>query len=368
MKICKASKKNMPDIIKVINTAFKPERDYDFDIKEVQPKVYKTNNSKSCKHTIIKENNKIICVGGNLSSQVVIDNKSYSFSIIGSIATLPDYQKQGYFKQLVNSMLQDNIKNKVVFSMLTGLRHRYNFFGFEKCGFRYYFDIDKNFCKYHKPTDDLQILDYEKSMLNDIYKIFQNKQNYILRKKTNFDLTLQTSYSNIYIFKLKENIIGYATFTPIKNRVNELCINDLSFLPDCIGLLFKKFAKQKITIVVSPFDKELVLELDKYAEDKISTEQLHFKVYDMIKFLDMVLRLNKKVKHLPQLKKVINIDNKNILIDTTKDDIKVSYTSLKATSKFTQQQFLRYAFGLISVYDGDELFPLLLDFNYADLF
>ncbi len=367
MKIRKATQQDMPQVIDVINTTFGQVRDYDFDIRDVQPKVYSSSQDYSDIHTIVEEDNKIISVAGCYKNCVNVSGKQYPFSILGSVATLPEYQGKGYFKKLISTVIENSQQQGDVFMMLTGLRHRYNYFGFEKCGFRYYFDIDINFCKYQDSLQGLTLVEYTKQDLDSIYNIFIQKNPVIPRQKQDFALTLKTSHSEIFVYKLNGKTIGYTTFSFLKNRVNEINVPN-QYLPYCVKLLFEKFNQHNITIVVSPYDKDTVKILDTFAEDKKSTEQIHFKVFDMVKFLTMVLELNKSIKTLTDCQHIVKIDNQTIDITISDNNIKVTLTDAQPTRCFSESEFLRYIFSLTSLYDYNENLPLFLDFNYADLF
>ncbi len=367
MKIRTAAPADMPEIINVINTTFAQVRDYEFDIRDIQPKVYKSHKDYSAIHTVIEENSQIVSLAGSYKNVVHTANNSYPFSILGSVSTLPQYQGKGYFKKLVTKVLEDNKSNGDVFTMLTGLRHRYNYFGFEKCGFRYYFDIDINFCKYQKSKEGLVLLPFTEDMLDQIYDIYQKRNEVIPRQKEEFINILQTSNSSIFVYKLNNKIIGYTTFNFIKNRINEFIV-DKRYIPYCVKLIFDYFNQKHITIVVSPFDKDTIYALDKFAEDKKTTEQIHFKIYDMVKFLQMMFEINQRVKVFPDYNQVFKIDEQNIEINIINNRVTIASTTKIANENFSSKDFLRYAFGLNSLYQNSKIFPLFLDFNYADLF
>ncbi len=367
MKIRQATKKDMPKIIDVINQTFGKVRDYDFDIKKSQPKVYDSHKDFSSIHTVVDQDNQIVSVGGCYKNSVVIKDKEYPFAILGSVATLPQYQGKGYFKKVVKNIIDTSKKQGDVFMMLTGLRHRYNYFDFEKCGFRYYFDIDANFCKYQKSLPNLTLTEYQPQDLDRIYEIFLRKNPVIPRSKQDFELTLQTSNSQIFVYKLNDKVIGYTTFSFAKNRVNEINV-DAWHIPYCVKMLFEKFDQKNITIVVSPFDRQTVEALDVFAEDKKATEQIHFRVFDMVKFLQMALELNKNIKALANCHHVVKIDKQVISIDITDNNINVALSKQNPTKTFTTREFLRKIFSLTALYEYNENLPLFLDFNYADLF
>jgi len=359
----------MHNILDCINVSFSYDRHEPFDISDSQPKVYKNTKDFSNIHNVYEKDNEICCVVGNLKNNIEVDNKLYPFSVIGSVSTLPEFRNKGYMTKTLQTVIDENKKTGIVFSVLTGLRRRYNNFGFEKCGFRYYFSFDQSFCKYQKQSN-ITIAKFENKYLNKIFDIYASSNHYIKRTKQDFILTLQTSYSQVFVILTDSCVIGYFTYSSKKQRINEFKINDLSYLEETIAAIIKALDTTRITFVVNPLEKDYVLALDKICEEKLATEQLHFLVYDMVRFLEMLIAINKKVKKIKPQIRVVCIDGENICIEITQDSYQVYLTDKKALEKdtFTQKQFLRQCLGLISMYDDDDLFPLLLDINYTDLF
>lgn len=368
--IRKANAGEMPKILECINQSFSFDKGEAFDISASQPKVYQSTNDFSHLHTIYEEDEKVCCVVGNLKNNIQVDNKIYPFSVIGSVSTLPEFRNKGFMTNTLNAVIQENKKSKMVFSVLTGLRRRYNNFGFEKCGFRYYFSFDNNFCKSQKTDYDIKIVNFEDKYLDSIFNIYCESNKYILRNKEDFNLLLQTSYSKVFVLVIDSNVIGYFTYSAKKQRINEIKLNDLKYLAPAVAKIIQVLDLAKVVFVINPLDKDYVLAFDKICEEKLATEQLHFLVFDMIRFLEMLLNMNMKVKNIKPQKRIVCIDDQNICIDITNSCPKVYITCEKALGKdiYTHKQFLRKCLGLISMYDCDDLFPLFLDISYCDLF
>lgn len=367
--IRKANAGEMPKILSCINQSFAFEKGKTFDISNSQPKVYQSTKDFSNIHTVYEEDEKICCVVGNLKNNIHVDDNVYPFSVIGSVSTLPEFRSKGFMTNTLNAVIQENKNSGMVFSVLTGLRRRYNNFGFEKCGFRYYFSFDNNFCS-QKVNYDIKIIDFEDKYLDQIYKIYCESNKYILRNKKDFNLLLQTSYSKVFVLVIDSNVIGYFTYSAKKQRINEIKLKDLKYLAPVVAKIIKVLNLAKVVFVINPLEKDYVLAFDNICEEKLATEQLHFLVFDMVRFLEMLLNMNMKVKNIKSQKRIVCIDDQNICIDIINNTSKVYITDEKALDKdkYSHKQFLRKCLGLISMYDCDDLFPLFLDISYCDLF
>lgn len=368
--IRKAKEGEMFKILDCINESFSYDKKDAYDISNSQPKVYKNLNDFSNIHTIYEENEKICCVVGNLKNNIHVDGKTYPFSVIGSVSTLPEFRNKSFMTQTLHAVLKENENSGMIFSVLTGLRRRYNNFGFEKCGFRYYFSFNKHICKNHKTNFKINIIDYEDKYLDEIFNIYSEQNQYILRNKSDFNLLLQTSYSKVFVLLIDACVVGYFTYSAKKQRINEIKINNLKYLEASVIQIIKTLNLNELVFVVNPLEKDYVLAFDKICEEKLATEQLHFLVFDIVKFIEMILLINMKVKKIVPQKRIFCVDNQNICIEINDGSSKVYITDEKALEKdtYTSKAFLRKCLGLMSIYDDDDLFPLLFDISYCDLF
>ena len=366
--IRKAQKGELNKIINIINTAFIPVRFNGYDIRNSVTRIYQSIYDYSENYCVIEEDNVMVATAGNMFSETVVSGKKYPFSIVGSVSTLPSMQNKGCMKEMINFINNENLDKKVVFSMLTGLRHRYNHFGYEKAGFKFMFEIDKQFAKFQNSNPEISIKKFNETNLDSIYEIFLNNNPFIIRKKEEFIVTLKMSFSEIFVVKQNNNIVGYFTYSELKNKINEIVLQDYSKLPFVIKQIIENFNLDTIKIFSSPFNKNLFNELDKISEFKYIYDELHFKVYDMKRFLEMAISMNLTVKNIQNLNKIIKIEDEIFEIEIKNNKVNIEQVNKNFEKEFTKKDFLRYAFSINSVFDNDNLFPLFLDFENCDLF
>jgi predicted N-acetyltransferase YhbS len=179
-------------IVKVANAAFEGIRFKGFDFKQVVPKVYDTDKDTSDMHFVAEDamTKEIIAVAGHLINNLEIDNKTYKYSILGSLSTIPSEQNKGYMKKVINAVDQECKDENLVFSMLVGDRKRYNYFNYEICGFRYeYVFSSKRYQDYY--SADVRVSAYQPEDLDDVYKAYLDTQVLHLRDKENFQISFK---------------------------------------------------------------------------------------------------------------------------------------------------------------------------------
>lgn len=355
-------------IVKVANSAFEGVRFKGFDFKQIMPKVYDADRDYSDMHFVAEDamSKEIIAVAGNLISEMEIDGKSYKYSILGSVSTIPSEQKKGYMKKVIDAVDQECKDEHVVFSMLVGDRKRYNYFNYEICGFRYEYVFSSR--RYHDfYSSDILVSSFEEEDLDDVYDVYLDTQVLHLRDKEHFAISFKDPRKKLYTVRYKGNIVGY--FCTKAERILEFGLRDLSILSLVITAICRKLGYEKISFVISPLNKDTIFAFDRIAEDKICNDKINVKVYDTHKFLEMLIAINLKVRDIKNMTDIIRIDGVTYRIDTTDGKVTVEEVDERCKKEYTMQEFLRTGLGLNYFYDNNSrLFPLLIDFKDADLF
>ena len=355
-------------IIKVANEAFETVRFKGFDFKQIMPKVYDTGKDTSEMHFVAEDvkTKEIIAVAGHLINNLEIDNKTYKYSILGTVSTIPSEQNKGYMKKVINAVDQECKDESLVFSMLVGDRKRYNYFGYEICGFRYeYVFSSKRYQDYY--SADVRVSAYQPEDLDDVYKAYLDTQVLHLRDKENFQISFKDPRKKLYTIRYKENIVGY--FCTKADKILEFGLTDLNILSLVITAICRKLGYEKISFIISPLNRDTIFAFDKIAEDKICNDKINIKVYDTKKFLEMLVAINIKVRNIKDITDVIRIDGVTYKVDTTDGNVLVEECNEKVNKNYTMQEFLRVCLGLNYFYDNNSrLLPLLIDFKDVDLF
>lgn len=356
-----AMKNEIDKIVETANKAFVPVRYTDFNFKNRVAKIYASKYDYSDIHFVAVEDNQIVSVAGNLVNQ--IEDVKYSF--IGTVSTLPEYQNKGYMTRVINTIDQWNKDNEIVFSMLTGERKRYQNFGFEKTSYRYCFDfIKKHSCIYQ--NNQISLLKTELEEALNLYDIYLKTQKVIVRNKDNFYEYI-CSYHTPYTIRYNNEIVGYLTVKHKDLFVTEIALLDLTLLPYALTKLFELYSIDVIKLLVNPLNKELVSNLSNICESCSMIEDLHFKVYNNIKFINFIYNFNSKNKKFLNCKEVYKIEDKIFSFEILDNHLIIEEVKGSYIKSFSQMEFIRFIMGITS-YNDSNIFPLVFDMNELDLF
>lgn len=364
----KAENGEIKKIVKTANAAFIPVRNPNYDFKRTIPKIYKTKNDFSNIHHVIEINNEFVSICGNLIRFIEIDNVKYKFSIVGTVSTIPSYQNHGCMKTLMNSVDNECKNENVVFSMLTGERQRYNFFGFEKAGFDFIYTFSKYFLKHHT-AGSISIKNFKKLDCNNMFEIYKNSQIFNLRSKENFIECLSDYRCKIYTIFDKKQFIGY--FVVKKGEIIEFFIQNLNLIENIVYQIIEKLNFDELKIHINPLHTNLCFALDKIAQEVSTVDNLHFKIYDTKKFIEMLLAINTKFRKFKNVKETYQIENEIIQISIKDNNFEVKKltNSKKINARFTKQKFVRFALSIKNNYQiNSDIFPVVFGIDICDLF
>lgn len=364
----KAKKGEIKKIIKTANAAFIPVRNPNYDFRRTIPKIYNTKVDYSSIHHIIEKKGEFLSVCGNLIRTIEIDNFAYAFSIVGTVSTIPAYQNKGLMKVLMHSVDNECKNENIVFSLLTGERQRYNFFGFEKAGFEFIYSFNRYFLKHHQASTIL-IKKFKKSDAGNMFELYKKSQIFNLRTQETFLECLKDYRCQIYSIFDKKQFIGY--FVLKKDEIVEFFSSKLNVLDSIVYQMISYLNCEELKIVMNPLHVGLCEALDKIAQEVSTKDCLHFKVYDVKKFVEMLLLINSKFRKFKSSKEVYEIENEiiQILIKDNKFEVKSLEKSTKINATLTKKEFVRFVLNLTkNCQINSEIFPLIFGLDRCDLF
>ena len=354
-------------IIEIANRSFAPIREEGFDFKEIMPKVY-CHAKLAAIHKLVFEDGVPVALAGNLPSQINTQGRQFPFTILGTVSTLPEYRNKGYMGLLINAFHKEDIQSEKVFSILTGLRDRYRHFGYEKCTTNIIYTVsERNISKgQHHP---IFVKPFCASNRTALYDLFMSKNPIVARKEETFVDCLSTSKSHICELYNDGMLCGYYTFSERKDCIFELLLTDYSMIGEALKSIMQFEGKNELKIFVNMLDKDLIFSLDGIAENKDCVDYLHFKVYDLKQFLEMLLCLNiDKIKN-KSCKEEYVVENEKLILFVDNGEFSVNSIHVAAQG-MTQNEFLRQIIGnpCSAIGNTSQIFPLCFGLYEGDLF
>ena len=365
-------RENLEEVLKVVNSAFCAVREDGFDFRYIMPKAYGKDCNLLQYHYVIKDNGKNVAAAGNIPNVIKTSAGEYKFSFLGSVATLPDCQGKGYMRTLMNRVERDDLNNGVVFSLLTGARGRYCRYGYTKCFSSVVYTFDEYFLSHTESDSDISVSPLSAKDLDDAFEIYRSNSPLVFRDKNNFVPSLEFSLSKARVIHKNGNLIGYYCFTTRKSLgVGELAIVDTAHLKAVLKAIGDFENVKSFNVNANPLDVRMTRALDALCECAALSDGLHIKVYDMARFVQMLLALNieKGIKRIGNVQETISIVGDCFEVYVNDGKASVLKTNKKPQFVFESAEFLRLAInGTSRAMDESKIFPLAFGISAPDEF
>lgn len=361
IELKKGKRGDLPIILEIANTAFGPEREAGFDFRTVMPKAYGEGRDGSEQHVIVTENGIPVACAGNLPFLFPAGGKNYRASAFGTVSTLPAYRGRGHMTRMLHAMEEESCRRGDVFTVLTGIRARYERFGFEKFPSSYRF-LFYRYTADHAPSNDLRIEPATEKDRGALYAIYLKTQPVILREQEDFYIALHTSGAEVFAIRSGERLIAYFSLSARKALVTELAMEDLALLPAVVAAIVRS-AGNTVTFLVNALDRPLVQAMDAIAEETQRVDHLHIKIRDMRAFLELLIAINKP--HAPE--EIWKIGDETFRIAPCGSPT-VTLTDAAPMFLCSVRDFIRHALGDGASMEQSEIFPLFFGINAPDMF
>lgn len=358
-------------ILDVINTTFGVVREENFDFRDIMPKAYGENSNLLKYHYILCDNGVDVAAAGNIPGVISLNQVDYAYSFLGSVATLPQYENKGYMRVLMQDIKSDDIKNKKVFSLLTGARGRYARYGYTKLYSNCFFYFDEYFLKHTAKDNDITIRTYD-GEIDRLYELYTSTQPLILRSKEELLPSLGMSRSALRLIEYKGKIVGYYAFCRRKKLyIPELAISDYNLCGKVMRAIFDFEQITNFCVYVNPLNVALRSALDAVCEESVINDELQIRVYDLALFIKMLIELNlfKGILSTEDQQESICIENKIYRITINNGKVSVSIEDSDAYG-MNENEFLRSAINnpFSSLKKTSNVFPLAFGISLPDCF
>ncbi len=341
--------------LEFLNCVFSIQNKRKMDFREELPKMCVEDDYHMGMHLAVKGNGKIRALLGVYPLKTRIGNKELTFSTVGNVATLPEYEGRGYMKVLMDEAMKELDRIGADASRLGGVRQRYNRYGYEACGIGYTFKIDSFTTKYCFDGKEKvlfrEITLSDKKELAFINEIRKNKAMYVQRSSDGSffgDFASLCAWKNKpYIATDKDgNMVGYVSATKDGKTIAELAGNDFITIKNII-YNWQKDVGEEITFTIPAADYEVVKYFSEVAEEMTVSSPCHFKIINFDKVADALIKL--KASHtpgLPEGERVIGIkDWGNLLICHKNDEAYCEKTDKEAAISLDRLKASRLLFG-----------------------
>ena len=129
------------DFMDLVNLSF-GFTDPAHQIFELLPKYYREEyRPQDSNYVVIDEEGNLAAAVGAYDHELMVCGHRIPCRGIGNVGVHPDHRRKGYMKIAMNKALEDMIADGIAISTLGGRRQRYQYFGYDKAGPLYSFEI-----------------------------------------------------------------------------------------------------------------------------------------------------------------------------------------------------------------------------------
>ena len=303
---------------------------------KLMPKIYRDKEKCVSYHRIIKKNGSIVGAYATYPTEFLTESGNISAVGIGSVAVSKKHRNQGFMSQMMQYADEEARKNNADICFLSGLRQRYERFGFVPAGERFVCDITEHCISHNKTEKKYSFISVRrgKKYLDEAVALFNSQSSHWLRRKDDFTDIVTTWYDRcFFVLDEKKTFSGYIITDAMMRSITEIVLCDASLLTEVLTSFISSHSKKTASVALHPWQKKEIKILSAFGE--------HFSVASsaMIKFIDfkkpVEIMMNEKLKTeaLPEGVLVLRIEEKNLKI--TVSDKKCTVTECDGTPDVT---------------------------------
>lgn len=297
----KAIPDDFPNILNFINMVFSMSH-CPHDFRQLLPKLYEKGEEEKSIHYLALENEEIkacVCV---LPITLCCENKTITCATVGSVSVHPYSRGKGYMRKLMHIAIEDMKKSNISMSTLSGLRNRYQYYGYEKGGFvfQYCFTPD-NFrhCREKFPKRKItlcQIQDTENPLLTEIQAIQENQILFAKKNPSDFLAIMKSWNAKLYSILENQMCKGYVALQG--NQILEMRLTDKALLFASLEECLKECGSKELFLRILPYDTYLLKECTQLFESFTIALDDNYMIFDYPKVLDFFLNVKSKYTSL----------------------------------------------------------------------
>lgn len=280
----------------------------DRSFEKLLPKLFKEGTNTAEDTFFVKEGDRLAACVGSFPIEFSILGEKLPVRGIGNVAVHPRDRSKGYMKECMYAALNEMIKEGVAFSVLSGRRHRYNHFGFVKCGASMGYSVSRKNLSYVIPEDyepalAMRRLEREDPALDELSAIWHARPFHCTRpREMLYDILISWQSEPIGFFE-DGKLVGWVI---VKDGNVWECIADPKYIPDMLVLLSHRY--WHLCYQIPYHDGDIADAIFPYAETSSTEPELGFNILDYQRVLSLLLKLKATYEPLLDGETVVEIE------------------------------------------------------------
>ncbi len=354
IEFVKGAPSELEAIVAFANDVFSSETEKT-DFSSLLPKLYRNGSDTEQYHYLAKENGRIVAAVLSYPLEAVIAGRKFSVRPIGTVSVHRDYRGRGLMQALIARALEDMEREGVAFTLLSGQRQRYEYFGYEPCMQRLSCTVTRDNLRHAfpgLPTGRVSLRPLapgDTELLQAAHRLQERRPFYVLRPGRRF-YDICCSWNARPFAVLKDGAFaGYLVASPDGAEICELELSDASALPELLARHLAFFGRYSAELLLAPFETGRMAALDAFCDGMTAgiSESLHIFSYpDLIRQL---LLLKASYAPLRDGTLVFGIGERvRFRIAVAGEKIAVDLTDEPADFSLPEFQALRFLFSAVS--------------------
>lgn len=321
------------------------------DFAKLLPKAYDGDRHNRLKHHVIEEHGRIKGLIDVYPLILQQEKMSLQAGYIGTVSVHPTCEGQGYMKHLMERVEKQARADGTDILLLDGARHRYQYYGFEKAGIKYCFNVTdaslKHGCREYVQEDreiHFEQVDEQSEYLDIMYACYQ-KRYVTARSKEEFFVSLQSWNASTYAVLEGEQCIGYLNVSYDERNIYEIGLLESEDIYCVLDAWDKEFGVDEVGINVGA-DESMVISLLESISDYYTVNMSHqIKILNYEKVLQFLLCWKSCYSELENGRFIIGIIEcgvqKNFACQVEENNIKVTQVSEDAQLVMEAIEFVK---------------------------
>lgn len=310
------------------------------DFGALLPKAYSPERWDVLMHYMIREDGRIRALIDSYPIEMKlssgIDSKITAV-YVGTVSVHPASRGKGYMIELMKRVEEDAVRRGCALMILDGDRHRYQYFGYERAGIGYRYQIERNNIRHccaafysaeymASPIYSFEVLDKQSPYIDFLYGLYERRA-VTARTREVFWLCLQSYNAAAYVILRDDAPVGYVNLSEDERTVLELELEKPNELPRVIHDLMIGFDLMQIGVKVGADETEKCAQFEKMCDTCSAVMSHQIKILDYEAVFTFLLKWKQQYHALAEGEYVIGVQedgtcrSENYLLSVTKDEI-----------------------------------------------
>ncbi len=334
--------KDLEDIVDFANLVFNLKGEDIGDFEEFLPKAYSEAGAHRLMHHTIEEKGKIRALIDLYLFELRQEDCALKAAYVGTVSVHPKSRHKGYMTELMRRAQESAKSQKCDLMLLDGHRHRYRYYGFERAGIKYNYNITRDSIRHccqntHscaggvKKRCRFKLISEENAdisgIIDKLYALY-SRRNVTARAREDFLAVLKSWQACTYAVYYDERLSGYINLSSDERSIFEFEFADISVLPDVIYEFMDEFDSDELGVTVGADEQDKTERLDNMC-DYFNVGLSHqVKILNYKNVLEFLLKWKSRYAKLADGDWIIRIsqEKKNFMMSVHCGEVKVCET------------------------------------------